>query len=244
MIFFSRKKKGERRQQYRVRVHEDLSVTPRFGEEYPKADLVDTSSRGAGLMVPAEEVERYQEGRTIELRFALSGHPRPVRTDATVRRVESVETAEGEVWLIGLEFLRLEKLYEQLDHDFWPYFNRREVYRVPQEAELYPVKLDSHKGPMAGYLHDISVRGFAVTVRRGPPMLLLPGHEASATFRIPDTEVEATFVGRLVHRQGLQETIQLGFLFDQEASPSFTANEDLISDHVMERQRQELRGGQ
>ena len=104
MALFPRKKKENTRRQYRVRVHEEIQVRPKLGDDYPDADLMDVTARGAGLLVPLEDSERYEEGKLIDLTFTLEGRPRPVRAKAMIMHVEEIDSQHGARAKVGVEF--------------------------------------------------------------------------------------------------------------------------------------------
>ncbi len=242
MALFPRKKKNDTRRQYRVRVHEEIQVRPKFGDHYPDAELMDVSARGAGLLIQPEDAELFEEGKPVDLTFTMMGRPRPVRARAEIKHVEEIDSQLGVRVKVGTEFLDVDDLYSQLDGKIWAFFNRRLAYRVELGEGQFPARLRYKAGTLEGWLHDLSVRGFAISIDRGTRLLMLPTHEGRAQFEIPGTGKEAPFEAVLVHRMAEQKTIRLGFRIDADRSPLFTRSEEQIREYVMERQRQELRG--
>lgn len=234
------------RRSYRVPVREQFTANVLLGDTTLGAAVTDLSARGAAVLIdPAEDgAERLQPGTVHRFVFTRRGRARPIRSLASVQQRD--EPDQGLVRL-GLEFQRLEELYEQLDPEVWPFFNRRRSYRVGHATDPEAPRARA-EGPqehrrLEGVLADLSVGGCALAVPREVPVLFLPGGGVELRFVPPGTRREVSVAARTVHRRAERERNLVGFAFEPEGVPGWPGIEDDLQRHVMEVQRRELASG-
>ena len=243
MALFPRRGSDKRRQ-YRVQADKELGVSIEHAGEWTGVPLLDVSSRGAALFVPAALRPAAPEGAEFVLRFALRGRGRTVETPAAVRTVAEAASQheQGSRW--GMEFLETEALYAELDSGYWHYFNRRRSYRLALVRNRPPVRVLAGGRELEGSLSDLCITGGGVLFPRDTPLLLVPGGEARLEFQVPGLEESERFECRVVHRGARTGSLALGVEFDGERTTGFSTAQERIREHLMRRQRELLQGGQ
>ena len=215
--------RGNKRKHYRVSQSTDSSISAQLtldADTLVKAQVIDTSVGGAGLLFQAADASSLSVGSSAAIAFKSERSQRVITADARVARI--AKSAEGSV-VVGFQFVSGTELLAQLDTKWWSYFNRRESYRVLLETQKdFNVNLIT-----AGTVHrglrvrDLSPEGLGLII----PLDAAPTYAVDAQFRVafrlPQLEHAMSLSGSLVHVTAREEAVLLGLRFESDGTPDY-----------------------
>ena len=230
-----------RRRQYRVTADFDMFVNlellgPKVHARNVR--LLDLSSGGCGVELPAAANGMLRRNDTVNLRVISSRLPDSVDMKGTVAWLKE-KSAKPQV---GLNFVNWRQHRILLDSDLKGLFNEREAFRVtPDGRKPIDVELDlvgDIAGTFTGRIRDVSLLGLGVSVSTKDFDPEAPPGKVRVSFHLTDVKepVEAEAEVRYLRPRAGQPLGHLGLrLIDAERLPG--AIRRALQQFVMQRQR-------
>lgn len=212
------------------------------GHDYIAASLIDLSARGAAIIISLSESEipAFLPGTPVLLKFVIQGIDPLTDVNAVVRN----ERDQSGSRVFGLEIIDWRRLVKQLPSRYSAAFNRRRHFRVkvpdkpPTNVEVTRIEGGDVLGAT---LSNISIGGclLAFSAAEHPNK----GERVRMQFKLSDTASDFDLVGQIASEFEDDGTMRCGIEFDGTATIGFNAQQQVISQYVMDRQCEMLRAG-
>lgn len=234
--------RSERREVYRVEYQAEtygLAVTLETDLAAPiAAEIVDLSSRGAGLRLPESQATELRPGADVLLTFrhGAAGDPIPIGG-----QVRSLVATPGHV-RIGIRFRSFDDLTARLPGHLLPLFNRRMARRVRPEEPI-TIALRPYGAPsVPGLLRDISWSGMNVAVdARADRLVLEREARIGLHFALPRERAPLDLVGEVQRALLIDAEVRYGIRFDEQSTPHFKRQQLSLRRYVARRYLAEQR---
>jgi len=250
----------DRRKQYRIYVPQErvVEIVLLEPEHDQPGRMLDAASNGLGVVFPRKSVPNLRSGQNVTAKISMAALSRSLLTQLVTRS----RFDEGRSVRYGFEFADPGKFFGQLDRSLWRLFNQRRAFRVqpdpdesievgltweagsaPAQVELpqpVDVALKWKGGSAAAQMIDVSVIGIGLIV--DAQTTLSEKAQLTVSFALPEHDSAMQFEGVVRNRRPQGDSVRYGMEFvGRESDRRFTAQQKVISDYVMRRQRQMLR---
>ncbi len=211
-----------------------------LGHDYVGVSLIDLSARGATVAVPAGQVpSALRIGLDVYLRFEFP----EIDPISDILALIGNARDSRESRLFGLEILDWQALSDKLPPRLFSAFNRRRHHRVdvPKQPGTDVAVLNLESGQTAtATLSNVSASGCLLLFRleEGPQA----GESLQIKFCLPGSAYRFDLLGSAKNTSKIGDSARCGIEFDDSESREFLAQQEQISQYVMQRQR-ELRIG-
>lgn len=208
------------------------------GRDLVEGEVFDINLNGGVLMFPRDHCPHFtfHADAVLQLRVNATGKTLPIHA----RQLDS-DTSAGtrQCWF---EFKDPTGLFERLDEELRPYFNRRRSFRVePPESLRIAVALEWKGGATTGVLGNISASGIAIEVGDGAASKIAEVKELWIKSSLPGMEAPICMAGNVCSLHPTRIGMRCGIIFNSDATPNFKENEALILKYVIRRQLELLK---
>ena len=221
----------DKRKAYRVRAAHGSSLSAellREGHDPEELVVVDTASGGCRLLVTKGDAKQFEEGATGTIRFRREGGATARTVGFKVMNQEPDKNTDG--ILVGCAFEDVGDFLLSLNKDWWVFFNRRSSLRVPREPAA-PIRARSIVEGFSGEteLENLSLGGCCLRLNASAAQQVRPSGKGRMVFT-PDPEGETVRMAvRVVHITPRSSLWFVGVRFEEEQTPDFATQEELLT---------------
>jgi hypothetical protein len=204
---------------------------------------VSPSNYSISVAIPPAKIDTPPPGTNFYLRFQIPG----IDPLAQILAVVINERNRSGKCILGLEVINWQELHRYLPANLSTEFNRRRHFRVSMprksETEVSVLLMESGRSLSATML-DISARGSKLSF--GSEEAPNVGDSLQIKFCLPTSEYQLDLLGTVAGQWKIKDARLCGIEFKDNSSAEaklFLAQQEMISQYIMERQRELSRKG-